>query len=409
LRKTFNFNVSFINILLETQGKNIIRKKFYFQALLEFVKYCRVIKNHMDKRGLIMGPQTFDEATCPNCQSELIYIEHYQSYYCSSCDEHFKVSDELPQQAPKTAASTPSETDILTELLGPQESQAPPSESPREQKGYERPPPPQGYEEYQESPPSTEQPQYEETPDTQEYEEPQYEEEQVAQEYEESQYEEPRDTREYEEEYQEPQEPVYEEESQGIMDEDYETQVEADSSQQEPESEEDILESKAKGEGKKRKMKFKNYRYRTRMIKGSLLPIIFGLISFQMINSSRLQFPDYYELEAMIILAGFILGFSTISSITAVYLIKAKKRDKKGYKMNMKVGVVAYLPFIAIFLGLTLFVSLSTGWKFATGFFLASVFPVLIVMLFEATSKGKFFVKEAVNDPSWGRKLVFKS
>ena len=330
-----------------------------------------------------MGPPISDMAKCPNCQGELIYIEHYQSYYCSSCDEHFKVEEEKPQQAPESPVSEPSQANILDEILGSEESQAPSSEYAHEQKEYERPPPPQGYEE---------------SPDTQEYKETEYEEEyQESQEPEsEVQYEEPVDSAGYEE-------------SQGVMDEDYETQIEADSTQEEPESQEGITEYKAKGEGKKRKLKFKNYRYGTRMIKGSVLPIIFGLISVQMINSSRLQFPDYYELEAMIIFAGFILGFSTISTITTVNLIKAKKSDKKGYKLNMKVGVVAYLPFIVIFLGLTLFVSLSTGWKFATGFFLASVFPILIVVLFEATSKGKFFVKEVVDDPSWGRKLVFKS
>ena len=144
------------------------------------------------------------------------------------------------------------------------------------------------------------------------------------------------------------------------------------------------------------------------MIKGSILPILFGVISFQMINSSRLQFPDYYELEAMMILMGFLLGFSIVSGITLVNLVKAKKNSKSGYQLSMKVGVVAYLPFLVIFLALTLFVSLSTGWKFATGFFLASIFPFLIVTMFEASSKGKFFVKEMVDDPSWGRKLVFK-
>jgi hypothetical protein len=178
----------------------------------------------------------------------------------------------------------------------------------------------------------------------------------------------------------------------------------------EPEEEEPQEASKTIPQKKKptKKMKFKNYRYRTRMLKGSILPILFGLISFQMINSSRMQFPDYYELEPMFILAGFVLGFISISSITIMNLVKAKGDPKNGYKLNMKVGLVAYVPFIAIFLGITLFVSLSSGWKFATGFFLASIFPIIFIVAFEASSKGKFFIKEAVNDPSWGRKLIFK-
>lgn len=354
-----------------------------------------------------MGPPVSNMTKCPKCQSDLIYIEHYQSYYCASCDEHFEIADDKPQQAPESTPSVPSPTDVIDELIRSEESQVPQPEYTPEQEGYERPPPPPGYEEpqYEEEQVTQEyqETEYVEEPEAEEYQEPQYE-EQVPPEYQEPQYEEAPDTQEY----QESQEQVYEEEPAGAMEEDYETHVE-DGSQEESVSSEGVTETKAEEEGKSRKRKFKNYRYRTRMIKGSLLPIIFGLISFQMINSSRLQFPDYYELEAIIILAGFILGFSTISAITTVNLIKAKKSTKKGYKLNMKVGVVAYLPFIAIFMGLTLFVSLSTGWKFATGFFLASIFPILIVMLFEATSKGKFFVKEAVDDPSWGRKLVFRS
>jgi hypothetical protein len=357
------------------------------------------------KKGLFMAPPKAEPAKCPKCQGDLIYIEHYQSYYCPSCDEHFEISDDMPKQAPESTPSVPSPTDVIDELIRSEEAQLPPQETVQEPREYKRPPPPPIYEGNQE--PSTvpqqsqyEEPQYEVEQVTQEYQEPLYEEEQVAQEYQEPQYEE----EQVAQEYQDPQEPVYEEGSQEILDEDYETQFE-----DEGPSVEGALETQTEGKGKKRKRRFKNYRYRTRMIKGSLLPIIFGLISFQMINSSRLQFPDYYEMEAMIILAGFVLGFSSISAITLVNLVKAKKSDKKGFKLNMMVGVAAYLPFIVIFLGLTLFVSLSTGWQFATGFFLASIFPIMIVTLFEATSKGKFFVKEVVDDPSWGRKLVFKS
>ena len=370
-----------------------------------------------------MSPETNDNAVCPKCGLKLIYIEHYQSYYCSGCDEHF----ELEKSKGKTQKEVKSHEPIQSTTPGVLETQYADETPPESESEEVLPPPPPGYRKIQ--PPehtqisqtelsTAPQPEYEE-PQEPEYEEPQdpaYEESQEP-EYEESQVP---DNQEIQSEEYAPQQSDYEENiSEDYQEEGYEgtpSETQKEEYMSELDSQEQIdhdleeltLLSQMDSPVKKPKKKFKNYRYRTRMIKGSILPILFGVISFQMINSSRLQFPDYYELEAMMILMGFLLGFSIVSGITLVNLVKAKKNSKSGYQLSMKVGVVAYLPFLVIFLALTLFVSLSTGWKFATGFFLASIFPFLIVTMFEASSKGKFFVKEMVDDPSWGRKLVFK-
>jgi DNA-directed RNA polymerase subunit RPC12/RpoP len=355
-----------------------------------------------------MSPDEKDEAMCPKCQSKLIYIEHYQSYYCSSCDEHFELAKEGSKAEEELALAhkaTPSisETDLAIKEI--EESLLEPkSESPL-------PPPPPGYKKSSQS--------LYEKPSEPQYQEPQntYEDSAVQPIYDEThnegnkqtEYEIPKNTASQETVYEDSQEEYIESEPSEIQEEEeYISELDSGSELEGVPESEIAPTASAVDEGKKRRKKFKNYRYRTRMIKGSILPILFGIISFQMINSSRLQFPDYYELEAMMILMGFLLGFSIVSGITVANLIKAKKSSTNGYQLNMKVGIVAYLPFIVIFLALTLFVSLSTGWKFATGFFLASIFPFLIVTLFEASSKGKFFVKEMVDDPSWGRKLVFK-
>ncbi|UCE73818.1 MAG: hypothetical protein JSV56_12480 [Methanomassiliicoccales archaeon] len=157
----------------------------------------------------------------------------------------------------------------------------------------------------------------------------------------------------------------------------------------------------------KHKKRYSKYRYRTQMLKGCILPILYGVISLQLLNNYKLQFSDYIELEIMIILGGFILGFFAISSITIANLIRAKKNGKSGCNLNVKVGLVAYVPFIVILIALALFESIATAWKFSTGFFLAAIFPLIIVTLYETGSKGKFFVKELVGDSSQGRKLVF--
>jgi hypothetical protein len=156
-----------------------------------------------------------------------------------------------------------------------------------------------------------------------------------------------------------------------------------------------------------RKEKYEKYRYRTRMAKGSFLPIIAGLISIQMLNNHITNFPDYYEYEVMIILSGFLLGFSSLTGITTANLIRARGDPPNGCKLRVTAGVLAYVPFIVINIMLVLFYGMATAWQFSTGFFLAAVFPILIVTLFEASSKGKFFVWELADDPGSGRKLMF--
>jgi hypothetical protein len=109
----------------------------------------------------------------------------------------------------------------------------------------------------------------------------------------------------------------------------------------------------------------------------------------------------------MMILVGFLIGFGGMSGITLANLIRAKKNPKKGCELKIIAGVIVYLPFITILLTLAFFIGISTAWQFSTGFFLATIFPLLFVTLFEVASKGKFFVREVKDDPSEGRKLIF--
>lgn len=169
----------------------------------------------------------------------------------------------------------------------------------------------------------------------------------------------------------------------------------------------EVAEKEVEPPPRKRKKIFKKYRYRTRLLKGSILPILYGIISIQMLNKYVYEFPGYFEYEMMIILTGFILGFGAISSITFSNLARAKKKGKKGCELNLKVGIIIFIPFIIILLILAFFFGISTAWQFSMGFFLAAIFPPLVVIIYEAGSKGKFFVRELKDDPSKGRKLIF--
>lgn len=158
---------------------------------------------------------------------------------------------------------------------------------------------------------------------------------------------------------------------------------------------------------KKRKRKFSKYRYRTRILKGSILPILYGIISIQMLNKYIFEFPDYFEYEIMLILGGFLLGFAILSVVTLTNLIGAKKNPKKGRELKLKIGFIVFIPFLVILIGIALFLGISQAWQFSMGFFLAAIFPILIVTFYEVSTKGKFFVKEMKDDPSKGRKLIF--
>ena len=155
------------------------------------------------------------------------------------------------------------------------------------------------------------------------------------------------------------------------------------------------------------KKKLTNYRYRTRMLKGSILPILYGVISIQMLNRYIYVFPDYFKYEMMMILVGFLIGVGGMSGITLINLIRAKKNPEEGCELKFMVGIVIYLPFIIILLALAFFYGLSTAWQFSTGFFVAPIFPLIFVTLFEVGTKGKFFVQEVKDDPTEGRRLIF--
>lgn len=158
---------------------------------------------------------------------------------------------------------------------------------------------------------------------------------------------------------------------------------------------------------KRRKRKYFNYRYRTRIFKGTILPILFGVMSVQMLNKYIYEFPGYFEYEIEMILAGFLLGFIALSGITLANLVRAKRNPTNGCKLRVAVGLFAYLPFIIILLILAFFEGISLAWQFSTGFFLAAIFPLIFVTLYETGSKGKFFVQEKASDPSKERKLIF--
>ena len=156
----------------------------------------------------------------------------------------------------------------------------------------------------------------------------------------------------------------------------------------------------------KDKTKYFSIRYRTRILKGSILPILYGLLSLQMLRHYVLEFPDYYQYNIMLIVFGFLIGFGTMSGITLSNIIRTKNNPKRESVMNIMVGLAISIPLIVLIIILALYLGLASAWQFSIGFFLAAIFPALFVILFELTTKNKFFIREAKDDPQKGRTLV---
>jgi hypothetical protein len=167
---------------------------------------------------------------------------------------------------------------------------------------------------------------------------------------------------------------------------------------------------KKKKHGKKSKKKdVVNHRYLIRIVKGSILPILYALMSIYMLQKYVLEYPKEYDYEVIILAIGFILGIGTMSGMAVVNMLRAKKKAKTGITLQLKTGFIIYAPIFIIFVVLALFWGIATVWQFSIGFFATAVFPLLLVLLFELTSKGKFFVQETTQGVGKGSKLIFIS
>ena len=154
------------------------------------------------------------------------------------------------------------------------------------------------------------------------------------------------------------------------------------------------------------KTKFTQVRYRTRILKGSFLPILFGLFSFSMLREATLEYPGAYKIETLYIIFGFLLGFGVMSGITIANVLSAKSNPVNGSKLHSHIGYVIFIPFIVIVIVFAFIEGIAIAWQFSIGFFLAAIFPALFVTIFELSSKKKFFVQEPIKSPAKGRKLI---
>jgi hypothetical protein len=155
----------------------------------------------------------------------------------------------------------------------------------------------------------------------------------------------------------------------------------------------------------KKASEYTQARYWTRIAKGTALPLLYTVMSIILLRKYVLEWPHYYDYKVLFIVLGVFFGLLTMTGITAYNVIRARKNPSKGIKMDSKIILFTYIPVLFIIVILALIAGISTAWQFSIGFFGTSIVPPLLVVLIEAISKGKFFVRET-EKPETKRLLV---
>ena len=153
--------------------------------------------------------------------------------------------------------------------------------------------------------------------------------------------------------------------------------------------------------------KIREYRYRTRVLKAAILPVLFSLMSFLMLYNYVTGYEPYFEYNFDIILAGFAVGL-VVTTGFLVANMRVARRDG-SYVSRLRNSLFIALAFLAPYLYLMLFESLSLAWKFSIGYFFSAMLTPIVVMIYESQSHGKFYVQEEEVDDRLTRTLVFRA
>jgi len=145
--------------------------------------------------------------------------------------------------------------------------------------------------------------------------------------------------------------------------------------------------------------------YVMRIVKGSIFPVLYLVISLQLLRRYTYEYSEYYSFEQMYILLGFALGAVSLLLISARGMLRAR-RLRMPIVLSDRGVVVGVGLFLAVSIFLAFFYSLSSAWQFSIGFFAAGLLTPLLGFAIEKGSKGMFWVKEPREDEGTGKRLL---
>lgn len=152
--------------------------------------------------------------------------------------------------------------------------------------------------------------------------------------------------------------------------------------------------------------KIREYRYRTRILKATILPVIFAVMSIWMLYNYVNSYEPYFTYDFNIILPGFLVGFIVITGFVVANMRKAKRDG--SYAAKQRYGLVIILAFLVPYAYLILFIDPAQAWRFSIGYFASAVVTPIVVGAYESLSDGKFYVLEEEVDDRLTRTLVFR-
>ena len=145
--------------------------------------------------------------------------------------------------------------------------------------------------------------------------------------------------------------------------------------------------------------------YVMRIVKGSIFPVLYLVISLQLLRRYTYEYSEYYSFEQMYILLGFALGAVSLLLISARGMLRAR-RLRMPIALSDRGVVVGVGLFLTVSIFLALFYSLSSAWQFSIGFFAAGLLTPILGFAIEKGSKGMFWVKEPREDEGTGKRLL---
>jgi len=145
--------------------------------------------------------------------------------------------------------------------------------------------------------------------------------------------------------------------------------------------------------------------YVTRIVKGSIFPVLYVVISLQLLRRYTFEYPEYYDFRPMYLLIGFALGAVSLLLISARGMLRAR-RLRMPIALSDRGVVVGVGLFLAVSIFLAIFYGLSYAWQFSIGFFAAGLLTPLLGFALEKGGKGTFWVKEPREDEGTGKRLL---
>jgi hypothetical protein len=141
------------------------------------------------------------------------------------------------------------------------------------------------------------------------------------------------------------------------------------------------------------------------ILKGSFFPLLYVLISVQLLRRYLFEYEQYYDFEPLYLMVGFVLGAITLLLISAQGMLRAR-RARSPVALGDRGVLVGVGLFVVVSVALAFLYGLAYAWQFSIGYFAAGLLTPLVGYALEKGSRGTFWVKEPTERDSSRRRYL---